>query len=122
MEETVLAWDPRTVRREDLINHLSRSLFAELELTIARVLDNAEMRRSNALYKRQLAARQGSGLIGNSAAILALESLIDAVAPTNATVLIHGESGSGKEVVASAIHQRSERKDKAAIHAVDTPR
>lgn len=33
MEETVLAWDPRTVRREDLIDHLSRSLFAELELT-----------------------------------------------------------------------------------------
>lgn len=33
MEETVLAWDPRTVRREDLINHLSRSLFAELDLT-----------------------------------------------------------------------------------------
>ena len=88
---------------------------AELELTIARVLDNAEMRRSNALYKRQLAARQGSGLIGNSAAILALESLIDAVAPTNATVLIHGESGSGKEVVASAIHQRSERKNSELV-------
>lgn len=88
---------------------------AELELTIARVLDNAEMRRSNALYKRQLAARQGSGLIGNSAAILALESLIDAVAPTNATVLIHGESGSGKEVVASAIHQRSERKNRELV-------
>lgn len=33
MEETVLAWDPRTVRREDLIDHLSRSLFAELNLT-----------------------------------------------------------------------------------------
>lgn len=33
MEETVLAWDPRTVRREDLVDHLTRSLFAELELT-----------------------------------------------------------------------------------------
>lgn len=33
MEETVLAWDPRSVPREDLIDHLSRSLFAELELT-----------------------------------------------------------------------------------------
>ena len=33
MEETVLAWDPRSVRREALIDHLSRSLFAELELT-----------------------------------------------------------------------------------------
>lgn len=33
MEETVLAWDPRTVVREDLVDHLSRSLFAELQLT-----------------------------------------------------------------------------------------
>jgi AcrR family transcriptional regulator len=35
MEETVLAWDSRTVRRDALINHLTRSLFAELELTRA---------------------------------------------------------------------------------------
>ena len=33
MEETVLAWDPRTVRREQLVQHLTRSLFAELALT-----------------------------------------------------------------------------------------
>ena len=33
MEETVLAWDARTVRREDLVEHLTRSLFAELQLT-----------------------------------------------------------------------------------------
>ncbi|MEY4168929.1 MAG: hypothetical protein RLZ94_2 [Actinomycetota bacterium] len=33
MEETVLAWDPRTVRREQLVEHLTRSLFAELALT-----------------------------------------------------------------------------------------
>lgn len=33
MEETVLAWDPRTVSREDLVDHLTRSLFAELALT-----------------------------------------------------------------------------------------
>lgn len=33
MEETVLAWDPRTVQREVLVDHLTRSLFAELELT-----------------------------------------------------------------------------------------
>ncbi len=33
MEETVLAWDPRTVTRDALVDHLTRSLFAELELT-----------------------------------------------------------------------------------------
>jgi AcrR family transcriptional regulator len=33
MEETVLAWDPRSVRREQLVQHLTRSLFAELALT-----------------------------------------------------------------------------------------
>jgi AcrR family transcriptional regulator len=36
MEETVLAWDPRTVSRTTLVDHLTRSLFAELELTSAR--------------------------------------------------------------------------------------
>jgi len=35
MEETVLAWDPQTVRRDALVDHLTRSLFAELELTRA---------------------------------------------------------------------------------------
>jgi DNA-binding NtrC family response regulator len=48
-------------------------------------------------------------MVGRSSAIQAVRELVDKVAPTDATVLISGESGSGKELVAQAIHARSAR-------------
>jgi Nif-specific regulatory protein len=55
--------------------------------------------------------RVESELVGESAPVKAIESQIGRVAGTNATVLIRGESGSGKELVARAIHYSSPRKD-----------
>ena len=49
------------------------------------------------------------GLLGRSAAIRAVLDVIERVAPTDATVLVTGETGTGKELVARAIHDRSER-------------
>ena len=48
-------------------------------------------------------------MVGRSSAIQAVRDLVEKVAPTEATVLISGESGSGKELVAQAIHARSAR-------------
>ena len=48
-------------------------------------------------------------MVGRSNAIKAVRELVEKVAPTDATVLITGESGSGKELVAQAIHARSLR-------------
>jgi DNA-binding NtrC family response regulator len=48
-------------------------------------------------------------MVGRSSAIQAVRDLVEKVAPTDATVLISGESGSGKELVAQAIHARSPR-------------
>jgi DNA-binding NtrC family response regulator len=48
-------------------------------------------------------------MIGRSAAMRAVHALIERVAPTDATVLVSGESGAGKEPVAQAIHRKSER-------------
>lgn len=81
----------------------------ELELILRRELANAELRRSNALFRRQLASRRPGPLLGEAPAMRELQAMIDAVAPTEATVLILGESGSGKEMVAQAIHQASAR-------------
>lgn len=81
----------------------------ELEITLRRELENAEMRRSNAFYRRQLASRRPGPLIGNSQAMQQVLHLIEAVAPTDATVLIQGESGTGKEMVAQAIHESGNR-------------
>ncbi|MEY2631720.1 MAG: hypothetical protein RIR00_374 [Pseudomonadota bacterium] len=87
----------------------------ELEITLRRELANAEMRRRNAFYQRQLASRRPGPLIGNSAAMEALQKMIEAVAPTDATVLIQGESGTGKEMVAQAIHQGSPRHEREML-------
>ena len=54
-------------------------------------------------------------LIGNSQVILDLKQEIDRVARSDAKVLISGESGSGKEVVARAIHAQSDRADRAFV-------
>src|SRR5882757_7578195 len=48
-------------------------------------------------------------IIGNSAALRHVLSLVRVVAPTNATVLINGETGTGKELIAEAIHKCSDR-------------
>ncbi|MGD1880285.1 MAG: sigma 54-interacting transcriptional regulator, partial [Kiloniellaceae bacterium] len=54
-------------------------------------------------------------IIGKSAAVKKILQQIDLVAPTDASVLITGESGTGKELVARAIHQASERRDRPLI-------
>src|SRR5262249_1010759 len=54
-------------------------------------------------------------IIGASAPILRMLEQVDRVAPTDATVLIHGESGSGKELVARAIHAQSRRGNRPLV-------
>ncbi len=62
-----------------------------------------------------LLARGIDGIIGNSQAIAEVLREIDAVATSDSTVLITGETGTGKELVARAIHKRSERRDHSFI-------
>lgn len=64
------------------------------------------------------------GMIGASKAFRTLKRMIDKVAPTDATVLIRGETGTGKELVAREIHKGSERNDAAfvAINCAAIPR
>jgi len=57
----------------------------------------------------------GVGMIGNSRALRGVLDLVDAVAPTEATVLILGETGTGKERVARAVHDRSSRRSKSFV-------
>src|ERR1041385_8490616 len=52
-----------------------------------------------------------AGIIGSSPAMFELYSLLDRVAPSDSTVLIQGENGTGKELVARAIHDRSMRRE-----------
>src|SRR5216683_2431209 len=62
----------------------------------------------------------GSGLpriVGNSAALRRVLGIVGVVAPTDATVLINGETGTGKELVARAVHRRSRRAGRAFVSA-----
>ena len=54
-------------------------------------------------------------IVGNSPALMAVLLKVEQVAPTDSTVLIYGETGTGKELVARAIHDRSARKDRALV-------
>ncbi|MCG7974497.1 MAG: sigma-54 dependent transcriptional regulator [Candidatus Thiodiazotropha taylori] len=83
-----------------------------LTITVERALDNAALRRDHMFCKRQLeqSIQRNSSLVGNSTAMAELKQMIGAVAPNDITVLIQGESGSGKELVARAIHAHSHRK------------
>jgi formate hydrogenlyase transcriptional activator len=54
-------------------------------------------------------------IVGSSPALLAVLRAVEQVAPTDSTVLIYGETGTGKELIARAIHNRSARKDRALV-------
>ncbi|MGH9453792.1 MAG: sigma-54 interaction domain-containing protein, partial [Terriglobia bacterium] len=54
-------------------------------------------------------------IVGNSPALLAVLRAVEQVAPTDSTALIYGETGTGKEIIARAIHNRSARKDRALV-------
>jgi transcriptional regulator with GAF, ATPase, and Fis domain len=66
---------------------------------------------NNYLEEAVVEAKAFGNLVGQSAALKHIVSQIDLVAPTEASVLILGETGTGKELVAHEIHQRSARKD-----------
>jgi DNA-binding NtrC family response regulator len=90
--------------------------FDELRHVLRTALERRELRAENRYLREQLDARYGvEGLVGRSAPMRDLVALIATVAPTNSMILITGETGTGKEVVARAIHQASLRKHQRFI-------
>ncbi len=83
---------------------------AEIEVLLRRVAEKRELTHHNlALQKRVKAAEGPSILIGRSPAMQGVHRLISTVAPTESTVLILGETGTGKELAARTIFQQSNR-------------
>jgi len=79
-------------------------------------LRNVELAQENIQLKQELSAQQETGgLIGKSAPLLDLLSLIRTIAPSDTTVLLTGETGTGKELAARLIHQLSRRKDRRFV-------
>jgi two-component system response regulator HydG len=76
-----------------------------------------EQERLNVMNAKRL-SEPGSYIFGDSADFKSILNQIDLVAPTNYSIIIYGESGSGKEVIAQEIHKRSRRNNKPFI-AID---
>ncbi len=88
----------------------------ELELAIQRALNQREVIEENKNLKAQLDMRFGmENIIGHDHRMLKIFDMIDSIADTKATVLITGESGTGKSLIARAIHRRSSRRNKPFV-------
>ncbi|HRX83769.1 MAG TPA: sigma 54-interacting transcriptional regulator [Phycisphaerae bacterium] len=86
-------------------------LFAELAATgVANARAHQQLKRENQGLRESFATRD-SGMIGTSAALAEVKSLCTRVARSNATVLLLGETGTGKELTARHLHMLSERKE-----------
>jgi len=85
----------------------------ELKHKIDRVIKERNIRKENIQLKKVLNQRFSfDNIIGRSRAMARVLSLVENVAQSNSTVLITGESGTGKELIAKAIYQNSDRRDK----------
>lgn len=93
--------------------------FAELRLMIDRTMKTTRLKRENVLLKRRLApGTHRFGMVGDSPAMTALFATIGKVAEVSCSAIICGDSGTGKELVARALHDFSPRRDKPFV-AID---
>jgi len=100
--------------RQGAYDYIEKPLTAEklnrLKALIPKALEKFQVKQTNRALASELQALTHYGeLTGQSEAMRSVYQVIDAVAPSTASVLILGESGTGKELVARAIHQKSER-------------
>lgn len=82
---------------------------------VRRASEHTALLRENAMLKTAVEKLEGGEILGSSAAICRVREFIGRVAATNTTVLITGETGTGKELVARAIHRNSLRAKKPFI-------
>jgi DNA-binding NtrC family response regulator len=98
--------------REGAFDYVTKPVLdEEMVLVVERALESARLRTENAELRAALdRAQGGKKVVGSDASFLKVFDTIEAVAPTRATVLITGESGTGKSMIARLIHETSPRK------------
>ncbi len=103
--------------RSGAFNYLLKPLdITQLRASVEKAVESARLKRTNLELKRRLDERFGfEGVIGDSPQMRDVIERLKRIAPTNASVLIQGETGTGKELVAQAIHQNSPRKNKPFV-------
>ena len=99
------------------IDYITKPIRPEhLLLAVDQALEFVRLRRENETLRREVMEfRNERQVIGESIAIRRIMQTVTMVAPARATVLLQGESGTGKELLARAIHDQSDRRDKPFI-------
>jgi len=103
--------------RQGAFDFLTKPLIdEELMMAVERAFNQKKVIEENKTLKAQLDIRYGmENIVGRDHRMGKVFDVIDAVADTRATVLITGESGTGKSLIARAIHRRSSRRDKPFV-------
>jgi DNA-binding NtrC family response regulator len=103
--------------RQGAFDYLTKPCkLAELESLLVRVAQKRELQNRYRAVKRQLERFQGGTmLVGKNPSMERVRQLIAKVAPTHSTVLILGETGTGKELVARALHEQSLRDEQPFV-------
>ena len=98
-------------------DYLTKPLdFDELRLAMERAMDHRQLKEENRLLRESLGSHfDRQNIIGRSPAMVTLLETVAQVASSEATVLIMGDSGTGKEMIAGAIHYNSPRKEGAFV-------
>jgi DNA-binding NtrC family response regulator len=88
----------------------------KLLIEIGRMISTSQLQRENTQLKRALKQRYSfPNIVGKSERMLRILDLVTQVAPSRATILITGETGTGKELIAKAIHAHSARADQMFV-------
>jgi DNA-binding NtrC family response regulator len=97
---------------------------SELDIIVQKAYEKKTLQEINTRLKDELRLKTDYGeIVGQSKKIIELKTLIHKIAQSNSTILIHGETGTGKELVAHAVHRMSFRKDNPfiVIHCASLP-
>lgn len=80
-------------------------------ITVRNAIERADLVNTTQILRKQVKSGKGVNMIGESAPILEIKKMLERVAPTDSRVLITGPNGTGKELVARWIHEKSNRAD-----------
>jgi DNA-binding NtrC family response regulator len=103
--------------RRGAVDYLTKPVIdSELRVAFERALQQSALKRENLSLHRQLDERFGlDSIIGADPRMREIYTLVEAVAASRTTVLMTGESGTGKSLIAHAIHRRSPRREKPFV-------
>ena len=103
--------------REGAFDYISKPFkLEEIKITVRRALEQRRLLRENQYYRQELLEKYHSNnVIGRTPQMLQVYKTIARVADTKSTLLLYGERGTGKELVARSIHYNSQRSDRPFV-------